>query len=287
MVNDTQNVTRTNTVNGSGTPRLGGWTQNSTVTVTLRCDTSGTYVSFYQGLGGVPVVTVTAVVPVQLAVPDDRVQLDEPQRPVDLRSPGDGHMSRLALILRRQDAATSAEFAMVLPLLILFLLGTIDVGRYMWGLNKIEKATQMGARMAVVTTMVPGGLAAANYGTSLGQGASIPTSSFGAAQCAKPAASVTCTCATTPCPTLTTPVDTAAFNAVAERMKLIAPMVTDPNVTIDLYAIPGLAMPEIPTGPRCRPDRHRNGSKRPIPSPRLHVPRRQFDAADGQRLADA
>ena len=63
MVNDTQNVTRTNTVNGSGTPRLGGWTQNSTVTVTLRCDTSGTYVSFYQGLGGVPVVTVTAVVP--------------------------------------------------------------------------------------------------------------------------------------------------------------------------------------------------------------------------------
>jgi Flp pilus assembly pilin Flp len=63
VVNDTQNVTRTNTVNGSGTPRLGGWTQNSTVTVTLRCDTSGTYVSFYQGLGGVPVVTVSATVP--------------------------------------------------------------------------------------------------------------------------------------------------------------------------------------------------------------------------------
>ena len=63
VVNDTQNVTRTNTVNGSGMPRLGGWTQNSTVTVTLRCDTSGTYISFYQGLGGVPVVTVTAVVP--------------------------------------------------------------------------------------------------------------------------------------------------------------------------------------------------------------------------------
>lgn len=63
VVTDTQNVTRTNTVNGSGTPRLGGWTQNSTVTVTLRCDTSGTYVSFYQGLGGVPVVTVSATVP--------------------------------------------------------------------------------------------------------------------------------------------------------------------------------------------------------------------------------
>jgi Flp pilus assembly protein TadG len=160
-------------------------------------------------------------------------------------------MSRLTLILRRQDAATSAEFAMVLPLLILFLLGTIDVGRYMWGLNKVEKATQMGARMAVVTTMVPGGLAAANYGTSLGQGASIPTSSFGAAQCAKPAASVTCTCATTPCPTLT-PVDTAAFNAVTGRMKLIAPMVTDPNVTID-YTNSGLGYAGDPTGPDVAP----------------------------------
>ncbi|NUT01427.1 MAG: pilus assembly protein [Sphingomonas sp.] len=63
VVNDTQNVTRTNTLDGSGVPRLRGWTQNSSVTVTLRCDTSGTYVSFYEGLGGVPVVSVSAVVP--------------------------------------------------------------------------------------------------------------------------------------------------------------------------------------------------------------------------------
>jgi Flp pilus assembly protein TadG len=63
VVTDTQNLTRTNTVNGSGTPRLAGWTQNSSVTVSLRCDTSGTYISFYQGTGGVPIVTVTAVVP--------------------------------------------------------------------------------------------------------------------------------------------------------------------------------------------------------------------------------
>lgn len=63
VVADTQNVTRTNTVSGSGTPRLAGWTQNSSVTVTLRCDTSGTYVSFYEGTGGVPIVKVTAIVP--------------------------------------------------------------------------------------------------------------------------------------------------------------------------------------------------------------------------------
>ena len=160
-------------------------------------------------------------------------------------------MSRLALLLRRQDAASAVEFALVLPLLILFLLGTIDVGRYMWGLNKVEKATQMGARMAVVTTMVPGGLAAANYGTSLGQGASIPTSSFGEARCSKPAGSVSCSCFTSPCPTLT-PVDTAAFNAVTGRMKLIAPMVSDPNVRID-YRNSGLGYAGDPTGPDVAP----------------------------------
>lgn len=61
---DTQNVTRTNQVASGGTPRLADWVQNSSVTVSMRCDTSGTYGSFYSGLtGGVPVVKVQAVVP--------------------------------------------------------------------------------------------------------------------------------------------------------------------------------------------------------------------------------
>lgn len=63
VVTDTQNVTRTNTVAGTGTPRLATWTQNSSVAVTVTCNTSGTYGSFYSGLGGVPVVTVRATVP--------------------------------------------------------------------------------------------------------------------------------------------------------------------------------------------------------------------------------
>lgn len=64
VVTDTQNVTRTNTVAGTGTPRLASWTQNSSVNVVvIRCDTSGTYGNFYLGLGGVPVVRVTATVP--------------------------------------------------------------------------------------------------------------------------------------------------------------------------------------------------------------------------------
>lgn len=160
-------------------------------------------------------------------------------------------MSTPANILRRDDGAAAAEFAMVLPLLILFLFGIIDVGRYMWTLNQVEKATQMGARMAVVTNMVPGGLAAQNYGAILGQGASIPTSQFGAASCSAPAGTLTCTCVTSPCPTLT-PVDNTAFTAITTRMNQIAESVSPQDVTIR-YDNSGLGYAGDPTGPDVAP----------------------------------
>ncbi|WP_097091925.1 TadE/TadG family type IV pilus assembly protein [Novosphingobium sp. Chol11] len=67
-------------------------------------------------------------------------------------------MKRLVAFLRDRQASSSAEFAMVLPLLLIFLLGIIDVGRLLWTVNRIEKATQMGARFAIVTDPVPSGL---------------------------------------------------------------------------------------------------------------------------------
>ena len=54
-------------------------------------------------------------------------------------------------LLRDRSAASAAEFALVLPLLLLFLFGIIDAGRFMWEYNRAEKATQVGARVAVVT----------------------------------------------------------------------------------------------------------------------------------------
>ena len=44
----------------------------------------------------------------------------------------------------------------MLPLLILFLFGIIDAGRFLWEINRAEKATQVGARLAVVTDVVLG-----------------------------------------------------------------------------------------------------------------------------------
>lgn len=194
-------------------------------------------------------------------------------------------MSTTANILRRDDGATAAEFAMVLPLLILFLFGIIDVGRYMWTLNQVEKATQMGARMAVVTNMVPGGLASQNYGAILGQGAAIPTSQFGAAACSAPAGTLTCTCVTSPCPTLT-PVDNTAFTAITTRMNQIAESVSPQDVTIR-YDNSGLGYAGDPTGPDVAPHRDRQCGRRGIPVPHPAVLRHQFAAPDGECIADA
>src|SRR3546814_1343600 len=60
-----------------------------------------------------------------------------------------------ASLARNTRASSAAEFALVLPLLLIFLLGIIDVGRLMWTWNRAEKATQMGVRYAIAADMVP------------------------------------------------------------------------------------------------------------------------------------
>jgi len=61
----TKYLVRTNSVDGTGTVRLNGWTDNTTVTVSVACNTSTTYRGgiYLVSTAGVPVVTVTAVVP--------------------------------------------------------------------------------------------------------------------------------------------------------------------------------------------------------------------------------
>jgi Flp pilus assembly protein TadG len=60
-----QRVTRTDSVDGTGTPRLANWTDDNSVDVTPACvdNSAGTYSAIYDGLASVPVVTVTATVP--------------------------------------------------------------------------------------------------------------------------------------------------------------------------------------------------------------------------------
>jgi Flp pilus assembly protein TadG len=74
-------------------------------------------------------------------------------------------MIRLRTFLRSQSGAAAAEFAMVLPVALLVLLVIIDIGRYFWTMNEMEKAVQAGTRYAVATEVVPAGLNEADYTT--------------------------------------------------------------------------------------------------------------------------
>lgn len=151
-------------------------------------------------------------------------------------------MSALVRLIRHRGGASAAEFALVLPLLIMFLFGTIDVGRLMWTWNRAEKATQMGVRYAVVTDMVPADLATRNFATSNGVpgGDPVPTSQF-----------LSTTCDSASC-TGGWGYDQAAFRRVVDRMHLIMPEIGDANVEID-YENVGLGYAGDPHGPDVAP----------------------------------
>ena len=160
-------------------------------------------------------------------------------------------MSRRLSFVRDERGATAAEFAMVLPLLLLFLLGILDVGRLMWEYNRAEKATQMGARYAVVTEMVLGD-GFENYSFALSDGIlagdPVPAANFTSATCN----TTTCTC--TPgggaCSAVT--YDAFAFDAIVETMNDMYPQITDTNVTVEYRNI-GLGYAGDPNGPDVAP----------------------------------
>lgn len=151
-----------------------------------------------------------------------------------------------------RSGATAAEFAMVLPLLLILLFGLIDAGRFMWTANRAEKATQVGARVAVVTDIIPAGLVDYSFAVSGGipQGDAIPESAFGGASCISTSgtalsSAVTCSCTGT-CPNLGT-ARVAAFNYILGRMQDFMPELQAGQVRVD-YAFSGLGYAGDPNG---------------------------------------
>nr|WP_232843154.1 TadE family protein [Allopontixanthobacter confluentis] len=69
----------------------------------------------------------------------------------------------MANFARSQSGGAAAEFALVLPATLLLFFGVIDGGRYLWAVNRMEKAVQMGTRTAVVTSVVASELNSADY----------------------------------------------------------------------------------------------------------------------------
>ena len=159
-------------------------------------------------------------------------------------------------LLNDRRGASAAEFALVLPLLILLLFGLIDAGRYMWQWNTAEKAAQAGARFAAVTNTVASGLLGVdfvNVGT-LTQGDVIPANSINPMTCTDNGTTATCSCSPSCINGVTTSGNHAAFNAILARMKLIDPLITAPNVQI-IYRGSGLGYAGDPdtTKPQVSP----------------------------------
>lgn len=162
-------------------------------------------------------------------------------------------MRALPAFFRDQGGGPAAEFALVLPLAILFLFGTIDAGRFMWEYNQAEKATQMGARFAAVTDFVPSGMGTYSFvGVGgLTQGDPVPAAAYGTMTCSKPsAAAVACTCSGT-CG-WGTAADAAPFQAVVDRMSLFFPKIGTSNVLIS-YGPSGVGYAGDPNGPDIAP----------------------------------
>jgi Flp pilus assembly protein TadG len=140
----------------------------------------------------------------------------------------------LKSLFRSTSGASGAEFALVLPLFLVLLFGIIDAGRFLWEYNQAEKATQVGARVAVVTNVLSTGLETADYtgqtinGVKINPGGTIPVAALGTIKCTN----ATCTCEAQPCPDLGT-FDSTTFNDVLlARMQQIDPAIKPENLVV-------------------------------------------------------
>jgi hypothetical protein len=148
----------------------------------------------------------------------------------------------LARFGRCTKGTPATEFAMVLPVLTLFLFGIIDVGRLMWTWNQAEKATQMGVRFAVATDFVPSTLATRDFAASNGipGGDPVPTGAFSSTLCQ----SGSCGGGWG--------YNAAAFTNIVARMQAMMPEIAAANVTIT-YENVGLGFAGDPNGSDVAP----------------------------------
>ena len=160
---------------------------------------------------------------------------------------------RRASLIGNCRGGGAAEFALVLPLLLILLFGVIDGGRFAWEYNRAEKATQVGARMAVVTDVISTGLRDNTYvgmsfgGPALKGGDVIPTAALGTITCT----STACSCSGA-CSGITNGRNGTAFTNLVNRMKQIKPDIGAANVRV-LYRGSGLGYAGDPNGMELSP----------------------------------
>jgi Flp pilus assembly protein TadG len=158
-------------------------------------------------------------------------------------------MNRWRAFLGNEAGGTAAEFALVLPLALLFLFGIIDVGRFMWDYNRAEKATQMGARYAVATDVVSSGLSSYSFAVdcAIPQGTVVNSTQFASSVCTSSQCTVTASCSGIPSGSAITAHNATAFTGIVDRMKAFKADIVAANVTVT-YANSGLGFAGDPNG---------------------------------------
>lgn len=156
--------------------------------------------------------------------------------------------------LLRDESGAAAEFALVLPLMVVLFFGIIDGGRYMWEVNRAEKATQAGARAAAVTRMIPAGLIGYSFSVSSGvpQGTAVPLADFPGVRCTSNGTTAACTWLTDPRIAIALAPEQAPFDVVLERMQDFMPDLEAGDVIIT-YSNSGLGFAGDPGGPDIAP----------------------------------
>lgn len=151
-------------------------------------------------------------------------------------------MNKAHRLARCTSGNTGFEFTLLLPLLMFLIFGTVDAGRFMWTVNRAEKATQMGVRYAITTDMVADGLSSYVFTQSgLAQGDPIPTSAFVGVTCN----SIGCTNkGAGPIPGHSA----TAFNNLVNRMRLFMPEIRPQNVVVE-YDNSGIGYAGDPNAP--------------------------------------
>ena len=152
--------------------------------------------------------------------------------------------------------ASAAEFALVIPLMLAFIFGTIDIGRAFFEMNRAKKATQVGARAAVVMKPVSPGIATFSYndqtvgGVAYTQGDRLADNAFGTLTCT----STACSCAQGGvCSGAANSFDASAFDNIHRQMAYLYPYIDKSQVRI-IYSGAGLGYAGDPNGSDISPN---------------------------------
>lgn len=164
---------------------------------------------------------------------------------------------RASCIRLNTRGSVAVEFALLLPVLLIFLFGIIDVGLWMWAQNRAEKATQAGVRHAAVTGYVAQGLESIDFAARYYGGYRMPAGLLPDIDCYGASSTCQLTCNSPDCdPDSVTSDDinfsTEAFTAILNAVRGQFPEAQAENLVIR-YRHVGLGYAGDPNGSDVSP----------------------------------